>query len=94
VELFGASERVSYEGASRPEGDALVSTDAKKDDEHVRVSRRVECLGPGKTILMPDIYADEYAANEMHIEVLDESSSDIKATGGFNPYHTAALRQK
>ena len=71
-----------------------MSTDAKKDDEHARVSRRVECLGPGKTVLMPDIYADEYAANEMHIEVLDGSSADIEAAGGFNPYDTGALRQK
>jgi len=43
---------------------------------------------------MPDIYADEYAANEMHIEVLDESSSDIESAGGFNPYDTGTLRQK
>jgi hypothetical protein len=71
-----------------------MSTDAKKDDKHVRVSRRVECLGPVKPVLMPDIYADEYAANEMHIEVLDESSSNIEAEGGFNPYDTGTLRQK
>lgn len=67
-----------------------MSTDAKKDDEYARVSRRVECLGPGKTAEMPDVYADEYVANEMHIEVLDGSSVDIEATGEFNPYDAAA----
>ena len=71
-----------------------MSTDAKKDAEQVRASRRVECVGPGKTVLMPDIYADEYAANEMHIVVIDDSSPDITKSDVFNPYDTAALHKK
>lgn len=63
-----------------------MSTDAKKDDGYMRVSRRVECLGPGKTVLMPDNYA--------YKEVLGESSPDIEATGGFNPYLTTAMHKK
>jgi hypothetical protein len=67
-----------------------MSTDAKKDDEYERVSRRVECLGPGKTVSTADNHADEHAAKGMHIEVLDGSSADIEATGEFNPYDAAA----
>jgi hypothetical protein len=82
-----------------------MSTDAKKDPDSTtveRVSRRVECLGPGKNVLMPDIYTDADAANEnMSKEAIpephDEPSPelpDFDTSEGFNPYDTGSLFKK
>ena len=79
-----------------------MSTDAKKDPDSAtvrRVSRRVECLGAGKKVLMPDIYADADAANEnMSNEAVsgprDEPAPDFDASEGFNPYDTGSLFRK
>ena len=78
-----------------------MSTDAKKDSKSAdvpRVSRRVECLGPGKNVLMSDIYDDEDAANDTSVKTPDESASestpDIEFSEGFNPYDTGSLYKK
>ena len=71
-----------------------MSTDVKKDfgpATVTRMSRRVECLGPGKNVLMPDIYADEYAVKETVLEIVDESSPDEDRSNGINPYKTVVL---
>lgn len=79
-----------------------MSTDAKKEPGQKpagRVSRRVECLGPGKNVLMPDIYTDEEAANEpeadaLESETLDEPATEFDTSEGFNPYDTGSLYKK
>lgn len=74
-----------------------MSTDAKKDSKPTdvpRVSRRVECLGPGKNVLMPDIYNDEDAANDTSVETPGESTPEIEVSEGFNPYDTGSLYKK
>jgi hypothetical protein len=78
-------------------GDVQMSTDAKKDSKPAdvpRVSRRVECLGPGKNVLMPDIYNDEDAANDTSVETPGESTPEIEVSEGFNPYDTGSLYKK
>ncbi len=80
-----------------------MSTDAKKDSRSAtvgRVSPRVESLGPGKNVLMPDIYAEEFGVKETPLEIVDESSPDIDESSGidksagFNPYDTGTLYKK
>jgi len=74
-----------------------MSTDAKKGPEPTtveRVSRRVECLEPGNDDLMPDIYADADAANDIALEPVDESPLDFDKSKGFNPYDTGSLFKK
>jgi len=79
-----------------------MSTDAKKGSDTApaeRASRRVECLGPGNNVLMPDIYTDEDAANENmsnepEHEPRDEQPSDFDKSEGFNPYDTGSLFKK
>lgn len=76
-----------------------MSTDAKKDSRPAvvpRVSRRVECLGPGKNVLMPDIYDDEDkdAVIDTSVETPGESTPDIEVSEGFNPYDTGSLYKK
>jgi len=74
-----------------------MSTDAKKDSEPTtveRVSRRVECLDAENDDLMPDIYADEDAANDISLEPVDESPPVFDKSKGFNPYDTGSLFKK
>lgn len=74
-----------------------MSTDAKKDPESAtveRVSRRVECLDSEKDDLMPDIYSDKDAANDIAPEPVDEAPLDFDKTKGFNPYDTGSLFRK
>lgn len=74
-----------------------MSTDAKKDPESTtveRVSRRVECLDSANDELMPDIYADRDAANDIALEPVDESPLEFDKTKGFNPYDTGSLFRK
>ena len=77
-----------------------MSTDAKKDPESTtveRVSRRVECLGPGKNVVMPDIYTDaanENMSNEALSEPRDDPPADFDSSEGFNPYDTGSLFKK
>jgi hypothetical protein len=67
-----------------------MSTDAKKDT----ANNRVQSIGPGKTALMPDIYAEEFAPKDEVFEIAEESASINDETGGFNPYDTAVLYKK
>ena len=71
-----------------------MNMDTKKDV--VRTSRRVECLGPEQDVLMPDIYADEYAVEETGPEAVpsNDDSPDINHSRGFNPYDTGVLYKK
>ena len=67
-----------------------MSTEAKKDSGPAtvgRVSRRVECLSPGKDLQMPDMNASKYAIEETRLENVDESK-------GFNPYRAGVLHKK
>ena len=67
-----------------------MSTDAKKRTP----SSRMQSLGPGKTVQMPDIYADEFAPKDEAFEIAEDQSSSNNETGGFNPYDTAVLYKK
>jgi len=71
-------------------GEVTMSTDAKKRTPN----ERVQSLGPGKTVLMPDIYAEEFAPNDEALEIAEELPSINDETGGFNPYDTAVLYKK
>ena len=55
---------------------------------------RIESQGPGKNILMPDIYGNEHVATVPDLKIIDLSSPDIDESTGFNPYDTAVLRKK
>jgi len=89
-----APARVTYYEASRcavennRRGD--MSTDAKKDT----ADNRVQSIGPGKTVLMPDIYNEEFSVENEPLEIAEESPSINDETGGFNPYDTAVLYKK
>jgi len=52
---------------------------------------RIESQGPGKNVLMPDIYGNEHVATVPDLKVLDPSDTDEST--GFNPYDTAVLRK-
>ena len=64
------------------------------------ISGRVESLGPGKNVLMPDIYAEGHAVKEADLEIVGESPQDINESladgesAGFNPYDTGVLHIK
>ena len=71
-----------------------MDTDVKKDV--ARASRRVDCLGSGKDVSMPDIYAEKRAVEETSVEV---APSDVEPPGidrsrGFNPYDTGVFLYK
>jgi hypothetical protein len=65
-----------------------MGTEAKK------VNPRSEGPGPGKTVLMPDIYAEENAVEDSASELVDALAPDIEESSGFNPYDTAVLYKK
>ena len=67
-----------------------MSTDAKKDS----AGNRVQSIGPGETVLMPDIYNEEFSVENEPLEFAEESPSINDETGGFNPYDTAVLYKK
>lgn len=67
-----------------------MSTDAKKRTPN----SRVRSLGPGKTVLMPDLYAEEFSPRDEAFEIAEESPSINDESGGFNPYDTAVLHKK
>jgi len=67
-----------------------MSTDVKKRT----ANSRVQSLGPGKTVLMPDIYAEEFVPRDEPFEIEEESPPADDETGGFNPYDTAVLQKK
>ena len=72
-----------------------MSTDAKKNVE--RASRRAECV---ETVLMPDIYADEYSAEDTNLDDIDglpasvDETPGVNSSNGFNPYDTGVLYKK
>ena len=65
-----------------------MSTDAKK------VSDRIVSVGPGKTVLMPDIYAEEYSVEASDLEIVEPPTPDAGESVGFNPYDTGTLHKK
>jgi len=65
-----------------------MSTDAKTKKS------RLADLGPGKTVLMPDIYATEFTVEEPSLEIADQLSPETDKADGFNPYDTAVLYKK
>ncbi len=54
---------------------------------------RIDSQGPGKNILMPDIYGNERIATVPDLKILDPSSPDTDESTGFNPYDTAVLQK-
>jgi len=74
--------------------------DLAKNDDNVETAfdaemhGRIDSLGPGKNVLMPDIYGNEYVATVPDLKILDLSSPDTDESTGFNPYDTAVLRKK
>ena len=55
---------------------------------------RIETHGPGKNVLMPDIYGNRTDPTEPALEILEKSSPDIDVSTGFNPYDTVVLHDK
>lgn len=55
---------------------------------------RLVILGPGKTVLLPDIYDDDYSVENSTIEVDEEPAPEEEESLGFNPYDTARLYKK
>ena len=77
------------------ESDDLVNDDYEVETAFdAEMNGRIESLGPGKNILMPDIYGNEHVATVPDLKILDLSSPDIDESTGFNPYDTAVLRKK
>jgi len=74
--------------------------DLANNDDKVEVAfdaemhGRIDSQGPGKNILMPDIYGNEHVATVPNLKILDPSSPDTDESTGFNPYDTAVLRKK
>ena len=73
--------------------DELVNNDEVETSYDAEIPGRIESQGPGKNILMPDIYGDEYVATVPDLKIIDLSSSDIGESTGFDPYDTAVLRK-
>ena len=75
------------------------SDDSANNDDKVEASfvsemhGRIESQGPGKNILIPDIYGNEHVATVPDLKILDPSSPDTDESNGFNPYDTAVLRK-
>ncbi len=54
----------------------------------------VVSIGPGKTVVMPDIYSEGAAAEDDNLEIVDQLADDEQESSGFNPYDTAVLYKK
>ena len=79
----------------RAEPDDLVNSNYEVELSYgAEINGRIESQGPGKNILMPDIYGNEHVATVPDLKVLDPSSPDTDESTGFNPYDTAVLRKK
>jgi hypothetical protein len=75
--------------------DDLVNNDCEVELSYdTEMPGRIESQGPGKNILMPDIYGNERVATVPDLKIIDLSSPDIDESTGFNPYDTAVLRKK
>jgi hypothetical protein len=85
--LFGAERRVNSKDAS---GDVPMSTKDKKRN------KRLLNLGPGKTVLLPDIYGEESTPETSGIEPVEEElpREEEDDSHGFDPYDTARLYKK
>ena len=76
------------------ESDDLVNNDYEVEMSYdAEIPGRIESQGPGKNVLMPDIYGDEYVATVPDLKIIDLSSSGVDESTGFNPYDTAVLRK-
>lgn len=63
--------------------------------EKKQKSNRLLNLGPGKTVLLPDIYGEENSVETSDIEVDEElPSPEENDSVGFDPYDTARLHKK
>ena len=74
--------------------------DLENNDDEVEVSfdsgvyGRIDSQGPGKNVLIPDIYGNEHVATVPDLKILDLSTPDSDESTGFNPYDTAVLVRK
>jgi len=85
----------------RPKAPVCVKADdPATNDDNVEMASdgemhgRIDSQGPGKNILMPDIYGNEDVATVPDLKILGPSSPDTDESTGFNPYDTAVLRKK
>jgi hypothetical protein len=77
------------------EPDDLANGDHEVESSYdAEIPGRIESQGPGKNILMPDIYGNEHVATVPDLKIIDPSSPDAEESTGFNPYDTAVLRKK
>jgi len=68
---------------------------AEKDDSRAQKSgRHIESIGPGKNVLMPDIYGEEYSITVPELQILGQPDASLDESGGFNPYDTAVFVKK
>ncbi len=69
-----------------------------RDGEKIpkRAGRRIECLGPGKNVLVPDTNADEPAVDGESLEVIpaDDKGLEVDLSRGFDPYDTGSFYKK
>jgi hypothetical protein len=71
-----------------------------RDDDEIEISfdpdvpGRIESQGEGKTVLMPDIYADPHAPTVPDLKILDQPMADVDESTGFNPYDTGVFQKK
>jgi hypothetical protein len=74
--------------------------DIVSDDYEIEISfdpevpGRIESQGEGKTVLMPDIYADPHSPTVPDLKILDQPSADVGESTGFNPYDTGVFQKK
>ena len=77
------------------ESDDLVDNNHEVEMSYdAEIPGRIESQGPGKNILMPDIYGNAHVATVPELKIIDLSSADAEESTGFNPYDTAVLRKK
>ncbi len=55
---------------------------------------RLVDLGPGKTMLLPDIYGEEHTPDSKTFDAADLPQADEGESFGFDPYDTAKLFSK
>lgn len=69
----------------------ITPTDEELADE---TPEAVESVESGAKVVMPDIYAEQPAATQPLLKILDPDSPDIDSSTGFNPYDTAVFLKK
>lgn len=58
------------------------------------VPGRISSETSEKNVLVPDNLAESHEPTEPLLNILDQSSSDVDVSAGFNPYDTVVLHEK